>query len=88
MQDDPDAVALVRVKGSVHEGVEHGSVVLAGENGTTYQLGRRWQHLVGRRVLVVGTARPDLLTTTQQGVVLVVDEATDLGPGRPAPGAS
>jgi hypothetical protein len=76
-----------RITGSVTEGVESGSVVLTGDDGRVWQLGRRWQHLTGRRVAVVGTPQPDLLTTAQQGVVLVVDEVTDLGPGVPPPNA-
>jgi len=73
----------MQVTGSVSEGVETGSVVLTADDGKLWQLGRRWQHLTGRRVAVVGRPRPDLLTTAQQGVVLEVDEVTDLGPGVP-----
>ena len=80
-------VAPARIIGSVSEGVETGSVVLTGDDGRVWQLGRRWQHLSGRRVAVTGRPQPDLLTTTQQGVVLLVDEVTDLGPGVPPPNA-
>jgi hypothetical protein len=79
--------APTRVTGSVSEGVENGSVVLTGDDGRVWQIGRRWQHLTGRRVDVVGRPQPDLLTTAQQGVVLLVDEVTDLGPGVPPPNA-
>jgi Protein of unknown function (DUF5818) len=71
----------VEVIGSVIEGVEHGSVVLVCEDGATYQLGRGYQHLIGRRVAVRGRARPDVMTTAQQGVVLTVESVDDLGPG-------
>ncbi len=79
--------AATRITGSVTEGVETGSVVLTGDDGRVWQIGRRWQHLSGRRVAVVGRPQPDLLTTAQQGVVLLVDEVTDLGPGVPPPHA-
>lgn len=69
----------MEVTGSVVEGVEHGSVVLVAEDGATYQLGRGYQHLIGRRVAVRGRARPDVMTTAQQGVVLAVETVDDLG---------
>ncbi|WP_461023624.1 hypothetical protein [Thalassiella azotivora] len=71
--------------GSVVEGVEHGSVVLEGEDGVVYQLGGAHRQLVGRRVCVTGRRRDDVMTLQQQGVLLAVHEVTDLGEGRVPP---
>ena len=62
-----DRSRAVLARGVVQQGVEHGSVVLAGEDGKTYQLGLRWAHVVGHLVEMVGETQPGLLTTAQQG---------------------
>ncbi len=63
--------AEVEVEGVVVAGVEHGSVVLTGADGRTWQLGRPHGHLVGCTVAVRGRRR-DVMTTAQQGVPLEV----------------
>jgi hypothetical protein len=61
----------VQVEGVVVAGVEHGSVVLRGADGRTWQLGRAHGHLVGCTVALHGRRR-DVMTTAQQGVPLEV----------------
>lgn len=91
--DDEKAQRLV-VCGRVEAGVEPGSVVLVAEPGgigaATYQLGRAWQHAVGRRVDAVVQTLPGMMTTAQQGlpvrVVSLADadaDADGLGPDGP-----
>ena len=62
------------VTGQVETGVEHGSVVLRDDAGRQWQIGRRWGHLTGCRVRLVGHLRPDMMTTAQQGTLLAVDD--------------
>jgi hypothetical protein len=62
----------VQVEGVVAAGVEHGSVVLRGADGRTWQLGRAHGHLVGCTVALHGRPRRDVMTTAQQGVPLEV----------------
>jgi hypothetical protein len=83
--DGPDPGTEVR--GRVEAGVEHGSVVLRGEDGSTWQLGAGRRDLVGCVVVVRGRPRPDVLTTAQQGVPLeVLDvEVVSGTPRRQAP---
>jgi hypothetical protein len=68
----------------VEQGVEHGSIVLRDDDGGTWQLGRRWGRAVGRRVVVRGLPRPDVLTTAQQGTPLAVESVETEG-GEPVP---
>ena len=87
---DPGSGArAVQVAGVVQAGVEHGSVVLTGSDGRTWQLGRGQAHLVGCTVSLRGRRR-DVMTTAQQGVPLEVlaVEVVSGTPGRPgdAPG--
>ena len=67
--DERDGVEL---EGVVTAGVEHGSVVLRGTDGRTWQLGPAHQHLVGCTVALRGRPRRDVMTTAQQGVPLEV----------------
>lgn len=63
----------VRVRGTVSEGVETGCTLLT-SNGVVYLL--IWRHgtpLSGQRIEVEGTVQPDLMTTCQQGIPLVVE---------------
>ncbi len=60
--------------GQVETGVEYGSVVLRDRDGSQWQIGRRWAHLVGCTVRVVGNARTDVMTTAQQGTLFAVDQ--------------
>jgi hypothetical protein len=62
------------VTGKVEAGVEHGSVVLRDGRGQQWQIGRRWSHLTGCTVRLVGHLRPGMMTTAQQGTLLAVDE--------------
>jgi hypothetical protein len=77
----------LRLAGRVESGVEAGSVVLHDDGGSAWQLGRAWAHLAGRRVVVRGRPRPDLLTTAQQGTPLAVEsvESADGEPLAPLP---
>ncbi len=59
--------------GRVETGVEHGSVVLRDATGEQWQIGRRWGHLVGCTVQVVGHPRTDVMTTAQQGTLFSVE---------------
>lgn len=80
----------MRLTGRVESGVEAGSVVLYDDGGSAWQLGRAWAHLAGRRVVVRGRPRPDLLTTAQQGTPLAVEsvESADGEPIAPLPPSS
>jgi hypothetical protein len=62
-------------RGQVEEGVEAGCLML-NVNGKIYQLlgGDRTMLRPGRRVEVTGAVQPDLATTCQQGIPLVVRE--------------
>jgi len=65
--------ARLEISGTVAPGVEGGCHLLS-TGGTTYQLVGRLHGVVdGRRVTVLGTVRPDLATTCQQGVPFVVE---------------
>lgn len=91
-----EKVQRVVVRGRVEAGVEPGSVVLVAELGAAvYQLGRAWEHAVGRRVDVVAQTMPGVMTTAQQGApvqvlsLTVVDApgpggAADAGEARPS----
>ncbi len=87
--DDEKAQRLV-VCGRVEAGVEPGSVVLVAEPGgigaAAYQLGRAWQHAVGRRVDAVVQTLPGMMTTAQQGLpvrVVSLADADGFGPDGP-----
>ncbi len=71
---DHSALHTRTVTGQVEAGVEHGSVVLRDEAGRQWQIGRKWGHLVGCTVRLVGHLRPDMMSTAQQGTLLAVDE--------------
>ena len=79
------------VTGQVETGVEHGSVVLRDRAGGQWQIGRRWGHLVGCTVRLVGHPRTDVMRTAQQGTLFAVDEVevldgTPREPGGPGAG--
>lgn len=84
VEAEAEVEAEVEVEGVVMAGVEHGSVVLTGADGRTWQLGRPHGHLVGCTVAVRGRRR-DVMTTAQQGVPLEVLglEVVAGTPGRP-----
>lgn len=62
----------VEVEGVVAAGVEHGSVVLRGADGRTWQLGHGHRQLIGCTVALRGRPRREVMTTAQQGVPLEV----------------
>jgi hypothetical protein len=65
--------STMRVKGTVSDGVEPGCTLLTSE-GIVYLL--IWQHgapATGPEIEVEGTVQPDLITTCQQGIPLVVE---------------
>jgi hypothetical protein len=64
----------VRVRGTVSDGVEPGCTLLT-SNGVVYLL--IWRHgtpVTGPTIEVEGTVQPDLMTTCQQGIPLVVEK--------------
>lgn len=64
--------SMVRVRGTVSDGVEPGCRLLTSK-GVTYLL--IWRHgtlVTGKEIEVEGTVQPDLVTTCQQGTPLVV----------------
>jgi hypothetical protein len=75
----------VRLTGTVEEGTRPQCLQLV-VDGTSYLLLGRGRRLrVGQRVSVVGTVRPDLLTSCQQGVPLNVLAVGVLTPVEPTP---
>lgn len=66
------------VSGVVEEGVEHRSLVLTAQDGTTYQVGSVPGLRAGMRVELVGRALTDMMTTAQQGTPFAADRVTFL----------
>jgi len=65
--------STIRIRGTVSDGVEPGCMLLTSK-GVVYLL--LWRHktpVTGPEIEVEGTLQPDLLTTCQQGIPLVVD---------------
>jgi hypothetical protein len=64
----------MRVRGTVSDGIEPGCMLLT-SNGVVYLL--VWPHgtpVTGQMIEVEGTVQPDLMTTCQQGIPLVVEK--------------
>ena len=64
--------STVRIRGTLSDGIEPGCVLLT-SNGVVYQV--IWRHgtpVTGPEIEVEGTVQPDLMTTCQQGIPLVV----------------
>jgi hypothetical protein len=72
----PPPAGTTTVRGQIEEGVEAGCLMLPA-GGTLYQLvgGDRTTLRAGNTVEVTGDVQPDLATTCQQGVPLVVRTA-------------
>ncbi len=80
----PGTSGLIRVKGTIGEGVEAGCTILRAP-GVSYQLvgttNMRLPH--DREVTVLGRLRPDMMSYCQQGAILEVKQiwVTDRPPG-------
>jgi hypothetical protein len=64
----------MRVRGTVSDGIEPGCMLLT-SNGVVYLL--VWPHgtpVTGQMIEVEGTIQPDLMTTCQHGIPLVVEK--------------
>ena len=64
--------STVRIRGTVSDGVESGCTLLTSKGVVYLLLWRQGTQYTGTEIEVEGTIQPDLMTTCQQGMPLVV----------------